>query len=60
MWTFVYNLLRVFSEDSGNNIVTDTVTMKEGLSERLLPSSTSNVNMMGKEKVVFLLSHFIF
>ncbi|CAI9272184.1 unnamed protein product [Lactuca saligna] len=50
VWTFVYNLLRVFSEDSGNNIPKETVTMKEDLTQSLLPSSTSNVNMMGKEK----------
>ncbi|XP_023767413.1 protein PIN-LIKES 3 isoform X3 [Lactuca sativa] len=41
VWTFVYNLLRAFSEDSGNNVVKETVTTHEDLTENLLPSSTS-------------------
>lgn len=52
----MYNLVRVFSsdyQDSGNNGVKETVAMQEGLSESLLPSSSSIIHMKGKAKVVF-------
>lgn len=52
VWTFVYNLLRAFSEDSGNNVVKETVTTHEDLTENLLPSSTST-EKKPKLKVVF-------
>ncbi|CAH1436733.1 unnamed protein product [Lactuca virosa] len=55
LWTYVYNLVRVFSsdyQDSGNNGVKETVNMQEGLSESLLPSSSSIIHMKGKAKVM--------
>ncbi|XP_076954144.1 protein PIN-LIKES 3-like [Bidens hawaiensis] len=48
LWTYVYNLVRVFSvnsQDSGNNVVASVLT------ESLLPSSSSTVNKNGKWKV---------
>ncbi|XP_076934601.1 protein PIN-LIKES 3-like [Bidens hawaiensis] len=48
LWTYIYNLVRVFSvnsQDSGNNVVASVLT------ESLLPSSSSTVNMNGKWKV---------
>ncbi|CAH1437088.1 unnamed protein product [Lactuca virosa] len=52
VWTFVYNLLRVFSQDSGNNVVTETVTEQEDLTESLIPLSSSTFNIKKKTKVM--------
>ncbi|XP_023767407.1 protein PIN-LIKES 3 isoform X1 [Lactuca sativa] len=55
LWTYVYNLVRVFSDhpqDSDNNVVKETETMKEDLTETLLPSSSSTVNTKGTLKVI--------
>ncbi|KAL4577812.1 hypothetical protein LXL04_013926 [Taraxacum kok-saghyz] len=52
VWTFVYNLLRVFSQDSSNDILKETVTIKEDLTESLLQSSKHNDNKKGKAKVI--------
>ncbi|KAI3798688.1 hypothetical protein L1987_33966 [Smallanthus sonchifolius] len=58
LWTYVYNLVRVFSvnyQDSGNNVVVsvkETGTMGNHLTESLLPSSSSTVNMKGRWKVM--------
>nr|KAJ0191797.1 hypothetical protein LSAT_V11C800407150 [Lactuca sativa] len=40
----------IVCHDSSNNIVKETITMKDELTESLLRSSTSNVNKMGKPK----------
>ncbi|CAI9272185.1 unnamed protein product [Lactuca saligna] len=55
LWTYVYNLVRVFSDhpqDSDNIVVKETKTMKEDLTETLLPSSSSTVNTKGTLKVI--------
>ncbi|KAD7478529.1 hypothetical protein E3N88_01665 [Mikania micrantha] len=57
LWTYVYNLVRVFSlksTDSSNNVVASvkvTGTMGNQLTECLLPSSSSTINMKGNWKV---------
>ncbi|KAJ9541231.1 hypothetical protein OSB04_027737 [Centaurea solstitialis] len=53
LWSYVYNLVRVFStysHDSGINSVTPL--KQEDLTENLLPSSPSTVNVKGKMKVI--------
>ncbi|KAL8194009.1 hypothetical protein R6Q57_026251 [Mikania cordata] len=58
LWTYVYNLVRVFSvnsTNSSNNVVASvkvTGTMGNQLTECLLPSSSSTVNIKGKWKIV--------
>ncbi|KAD7479065.1 hypothetical protein E3N88_02201 [Mikania micrantha] len=57
LWTYVYNLVRVFSvksTDSSNNVVASVKvagTMGNQLTECLLPSSSSTINIKGKWKV---------
>ncbi|KAI7750228.1 hypothetical protein M8C21_027764 [Ambrosia artemisiifolia] len=56
LWTYVYNLVRIFSvnsQDSGNNVEASVVsgTMGNHLTESLLPSPSSTINMNGKWKV---------
>ncbi|MFS8009904.1 putative membrane transport protein [Helianthus anomalus] len=57
LWTYVYNLVRVFSvasQDSSNNVVgavTVTGTLGNHLTENLLPLSSSTINMNGNWKV---------
>ncbi|KAM0003471.1 putative membrane transport protein [Helianthus debilis subsp. tardiflorus] len=52
LWSYVYNLVRVFSDDSGNN---KTETVKEDLTIPLLPSTEaeSSTTTEGKMKVMF-------
>ncbi|KAI3794434.1 hypothetical protein L1987_37066 [Smallanthus sonchifolius] len=57
LWTYVYNLVRVFSvnsQDSGNNVVVSvkvTGSMGNHLTKSLIPSSSSTLNMKGRWKV---------
>ncbi|KAI3704465.1 hypothetical protein L1987_74685 [Smallanthus sonchifolius] len=50
LWSYVYNLVRVFSKDSGNN---GTETVQEDLTIPLLPESESSTKVEGKMKVMF-------
>ncbi|KAI7741354.1 hypothetical protein M8C21_029259 [Ambrosia artemisiifolia] len=50
LWSYVYNLVRVFSKDSSNN---QTETAQEDLTVSLLPSSENELSMdEGKMKVM--------
>ncbi|KAL8246747.1 hypothetical protein R6Q59_007963 [Mikania micrantha] len=49
LWSYVYNLVRVFSEDSGT---IQTETVQEDLTIPLLPSSESTAPIEGKMKVM--------
>nr|KAJ0223751.1 hypothetical protein LSAT_V11C200076510 [Lactuca sativa] len=56
LWTYVYNLVRIFSghsQDTSNTVVKETVIIQEDLTETLLPSSSLTVNKKGTMKVVF-------
>ncbi|KAL7612064.1 hypothetical protein Lser_V15G07064 [Lactuca serriola] len=55
LWTYVYNLVRIFSghsQDTSNTVVKETVIIQEDLTETLLPSSSLTVNKKGTMKVL--------
>ena len=54
LWSYVYNLVRVFSAHSQVSGINGVSPLKqEDLTENLLPSSSSTANIKGKAKVVF-------
>ncbi|KAL4577811.1 hypothetical protein LXL04_013925 [Taraxacum kok-saghyz] len=63
LWTYVYNLVRVFSgqpQDSGNNVVKETQTMQDDLTESLLPSSSSTLNQKVKVMLNTMKQHLLY